>query len=502
VSNASSMSSEDLHAFLDRLELGHHLDRLVGEEVCSVNRLRTLSEAHLEKIGLKIGARTAILHELEKSKPSPVEQIAAVQPEIVPSSIPMETPPAPCADDDEQDMALVLPFESSIVLPTAPLVVQEFYRSFLQEKQNNVLRLGVGGYEQSGGDLAFFDYAWNFWGETGELFLFYKRYFLSTFSRDDYEKNGGDAAVRVYLRQNFRQLCFDNLAHFAQASGAPGAGSIPGGSDEVSQTAVSTIGEGNQPPSPASTEGSTIALRSPLRIPYCEISVKVFEPDEFSQATTALRKNTVSKLRVAWCNKYAFEQMLRESFFASLMLNDSLVCLDLGSEHCGDEFDSYHFRYLLDVFESRKAKPLPLRMLKLAGQPLTKAGYHYSLLCASKQERPVRKREREPTLFNASRRRLPTEPSGCLIHGPLRSIRARAATCARRKWPLGALGCFKQCHVERQHQAAGSGPSRLGHKCRVGSTEIAEGRRWPTAPFPAAKLRRAAAWSFSGRRRD
>ena len=142
VSNASSMSNEDLHAFLERLELGHHLDRLVGEEVCSVNRLRTLSEAHLEKIGLKIGARTAILHELEKSKPSPVvvpvEQIAAVQPEIVPSSIPMETPPAPCADEDEQDMALVLPFESSIVLPTAPLVVQEFYRSFLQEKQNNV----------------------------------------------------------------------------------------------------------------------------------------------------------------------------------------------------------------------------------------------------------------------------------------------------------------------------------------------------------------------------
>ena len=376
------MSSEDLHAFLDRLELGHHLDRLVGEEVCSVNRLRTLSEAHLEKIGLKIGARTAILHELEKSKPSPVEQIATVQPEIVPSSV-------PCADDDEQDMALVLPFESSIVLPTAPLVVQEFYRSFLQEKQNNVLRLGVGGYEQSGGDLAFFDYAWNFWGETGELFLFYKRYFLSTFSRDDYEKNGGDAAVRVYLRQNFRQLCFDNLAHFAQASGAPGAGSIPGGSDEVSQTAVSIMDvEGNQPPSPASKEGSTIALRSPLRIPYCEISVKVFKPDEFSQATTALRKNTVSKLRVAWCNKYAFEQMLRESFFASLMLNDSLVCLDLGSEHCGNYFDSYHFRYLLDVFESRKAKPLPLRMLKLAGQPLTKAGSSWSLLCASKQERP------------------------------------------------------------------------------------------------------------------
>ena len=256
MSNASSMSSEDLHAFLDRLELGHHLDRLVGEEVCSVNRLRTLSEAHLEKIGLKIGARTAILHELEKSKPSPVEQIAAVQPEIVPSSI-------PCADEDEQDMALVLPFESSIVLPSAPLVVQEFYRSFLQEKQNNVLRLGVGGYEQSGGDLAFFDYAWNFWGETGELFLFYKRYFLSTFSRDDYEKNGGDAAVRVYLRQNFRQLCFDNLAHFAQASGAPGAGSIPGGSDEVSP--VVSIVEGNQPPSPASKEGSTIySLAQPV----------------------------------------------------------------------------------------------------------------------------------------------------------------------------------------------------------------------------------------------
>jgi hypothetical protein len=98
-----------------------------------------------------------------------------------------------------------------------------------------------------------------------------------------------------------------------------------------------------------------IALRSPLRIPYCEISVKMRQPDELSQATTALRKNTVSKLRIAWCYSYASEQKLCEPFFASLMLKDSLVCLDLSSErHCSNEFDSYHFRYLLDVFESCK----------------------------------------------------------------------------------------------------------------------------------------------------
>jgi hypothetical protein len=193
-----------------------------------------------------------------------------------------------------------------------------------------------------------------------------------------------------------------------------------------------------------------------------------------------------------------------------VMLNDSLACLDFGSEYCGNYFDSYHFRYLLDVFESRKggkAKPLPLRMLKLdhlAGQPLTKAGSSCSLLCASKQEQPA---ESE----SVSRLCSMLRDGVCqLSHLDVSStglseasvLEARAATCARRKWPLGALGCFKQRHSERQHQAAGSGPSRLGHKCRVGSTEIAEGRRWPTAPFPAAKLRRAAAWSFSGRRRD
>ena len=61
-------SCMQLKKFLEQLELGHYYDKLIEEEVDSVDTLRKMSDRLLETISIKAGARAKILDKFYPSK--------------------------------------------------------------------------------------------------------------------------------------------------------------------------------------------------------------------------------------------------------------------------------------------------------------------------------------------------------------------------------------------------------------------------------------------------
>lgn len=257
------------------------------------------------------------------------------------------------------DLAPVMPSEPSPVVPTAPEVVAQFYKAFSGEKLNSITRLGEKGYAESGGDLAFFEYFWKTWGEDGPLFVLHKRIFLEKFkSLLDYEKTGGDAGLKVYLRQTFRQVCFDNLAlkvTTPKVEASPGTSKVTKESEatkELLTTSPQTTKSPQSPPDRLEEKKETFA--------------RVSSVDQLSDTCKRVRTSELTHVKIEFTSPFQDKERAL-LLFSTLALTNSLVTLDIseGKNFCVDQF-----KQLLDAFESRTSAN-PIRKLNLSNQPLS-----------------------------------------------------------------------------------------------------------------------------------
>jgi len=297
-------------------------------------------------------------------------------------------------------------------------VVKSFVEKFSEEKAHNLKTMSLAGYQNSGGDLAFFNYFWDHWGEAGEMFVAYKQTFLAQPHMKnimDYERLGGDAALRLYLRNTYRQQCLDKLLELqGKNATAPavdvadnfGHTSAPTRTSISSRTTKTTPDYPSKSVTPANVptdmssrvrnvaaaqcNNKTRALackadvdrkqsksnrRYPLKVKPCRI--KVMPPDSYSSkldqkeldaALKSVRQNICTSLRIQLFAKNTCLPLL----FSSIMLNDSLIELDLSNERGKDGNAIKHdqLTQLLDAFEARSTKPIPLQKLSLRGNSL------------------------------------------------------------------------------------------------------------------------------------